>query len=89
MGRTSAAGEPAGRDARWSEALAVGSLAFVEQIKSELGISAMHRGVEQSAGTSVLREPSEAYGNQFAGENDALKPENTILWDQNAAIAET
>jgi putative transposase len=32
------------RDARWSEAVAVGSLAFVEKVKSELGFKA-HRQV--------------------------------------------
>jgi hypothetical protein len=30
-------------DARWSEAVAVSSLAFVEKVKSELGIKALHR----------------------------------------------
>jgi hypothetical protein len=33
------------RDARWSEAVAVGSLAFVEKVKSELGFKAAHRQV--------------------------------------------
>jgi hypothetical protein len=33
--------ELAVRDARWSEAIAVGSLAFVEKVKSELGVKAM------------------------------------------------
>ena len=47
--------ELAVRDARWSEALAVGSLAFIEKVKSELGIKAMHRTVEQTGATSVLR----------------------------------
>jgi hypothetical protein len=38
---------------------------------------------------SVLREPKKAYGGQFAGENDALKPGNKILWGENTVIAET
>ena len=38
------------RDARWSEAVAVGSLAFVEKVKSELGIIALHRDLEQVDG---------------------------------------
>ena len=75
------------RDARWSEALAVGSLAFVEKLKSELGIKAMHRRVEQAGATAVLRERSEAYGGESGGENDALTPENTILWDKNGETA--
>jgi hypothetical protein len=32
---------------RWSEAIAVGSLAFAEKIKGELGSKAMHREVEK------------------------------------------
>jgi REP-associated tyrosine transposase len=31
------------RDDRWSEEIAVGSLACVEQVKSELGVKALHR----------------------------------------------
>ena len=38
------------RDARWSEAVAVGSLAFVEKVKSQLGIKALHRELEQIDG---------------------------------------
>ena len=37
----------ASRDDRWSEAIAVGSLAFVEKVKGELGIKALHRDLEQ------------------------------------------
>ena len=33
------------RDARWSEAVEVGSLAFVEKVKSELEFKAAHRQV--------------------------------------------
>jgi len=53
------------RDARWSEAVAVGSLAFVEKIKSELGVKALHRDVEQLDGIYALREPGEAYRTNF------------------------
>jgi hypothetical protein len=31
------------RDDRWSEAIAVGSLPFVERVKNDLGVKAMHR----------------------------------------------
>ena len=37
--------ELAVRDARWSEAVAVGSLAFVGKVKIELGFKAAHREV--------------------------------------------
>ena len=41
--RWKAAGAP--REDRWSEALAVGSLAFVERVKNDLGVKAAHREV--------------------------------------------
>ena len=33
------------RDTRWSQAVAVGSLAFVEKVNSQLGFKAAHREV--------------------------------------------
>jgi putative transposase len=47
------------RDDRWSEAIAVGSLAFVETVKNDLGIRATHREVLPADGTYALREASE------------------------------
>jgi hypothetical protein len=38
------------RENRWSEAIAFGSLAFVEKVKSEVGSKAMHRENEHSDG---------------------------------------
>ena len=73
----------------WSEAIAVGSLAFVDKVRSELGAKAMHREVVQLDGTYTLREESESYGRHFASENDALMTDNTILWEKNAESAET
>ena len=81
--------ETAVRDDRWSQAIAVGSLSFVDKVKNELGVKAMYREVAQGGGMYTLREPSEAYGGNFASENDALRPENTILWEENADSAET
>jgi putative transposase len=60
------------RDDRWSEAIAVGSLAFVETVQSDLGIKAMHREVLERDGTYALREPAEAYTRNLTGENEAL-----------------
>ena len=67
------------RDARWSEAVAVGSLAFVEKIKGQLGVKALHREVEQLDGSYALREPGEAYSGHFHIENEALNVETTLL----------
>jgi hypothetical protein len=41
--------------------IAVGGLAFVENVKSELGSKAMHRENEHSDGANTLREQSEVY----------------------------
>ena len=40
------------RDDRWSEAIAVGSLAFVETVKNDLGVKARHRDVIEADGTA-------------------------------------
>jgi hypothetical protein len=65
------------RDDRWSEAIAVGSLPFVERVKNDLGIKAMHREVLETNGTYALHEPSEAYARNLTGENEALSSENS------------
>ena len=65
------------REDRWSEAIAVGSLSFVDNVKSDLGFKAAHREVIEERGTYALRERSEAYGRIFAAENEALSLENT------------
>jgi putative transposase len=80
-------GDLAVRDARWSEAVAVGSLAFVEKIKGELGVKALHREVEQLDGTYALREPGEAYWTNFDTENESLRLENTLLWERINEVA--
>jgi hypothetical protein len=77
------------RESRWSEALAVGSLSFVEKVKNELGFKAAHREAIEVDGTYALREQREAYGANFAGETEALSSENTRLWDQSSELAVT
>ncbi len=64
-------------------------LQFVDKIKSELGVKAMHRKLARVSGTDTLREPSEAYGGHLSGANDALKPDKTIRWEDNADSAQT
>jgi putative transposase len=66
------------RDARWSEAVAVGSEAFVERLKRELGMKAQHRDIDEADGAYALGEPGSAYTNDFGTESDALRPKNTI-----------
>ena len=79
----------ASRDDRWSEAIAVGSLTFVETVKNELGFKASHRDVIELNGSYALRERAEAYGRKFTGESEALMFQNTFLWDEIVDQAKT
>src|SRR5262245_43283270 len=67
-----------------SEAVAVGSLAFVEKFKSELGIKALHRELEQVDGKYALRESGEAYRDQFDSQNEALRPRKHRFMGENS-----
>jgi REP element-mobilizing transposase RayT len=64
-------GAPA-RDERWSESVAVGSRAFVERVRRELGSLSAGRDIEELEGTSVLREERGPYACTFTPENEAL-----------------
>jgi hypothetical protein len=61
------------RDDRRSEAIAVGSLAFVESVKSDVSGRAAHRAVEEKDGACALRERREAYNGDFGGESEPLR----------------
>ena len=67
------------RDARWSEALAVGSQAFVEKVKRELAMKAQHRNFDEADGSYALREPASAYTGSFGAKNSVLRAENAIF----------
>jgi putative transposase len=71
------------RESRCSETIAVGSLSFVNTVKSELGFKAAHREVIAQGETYVLREQSEAYRPNFVGENEILSSENARFWNEN------
>ena len=43
----------------------------------------------EADGTYTLREPAEAYANDFTDENEALSAENTILWKESVSDAST
>jgi hypothetical protein len=77
------------RDDRWSEAIAVGSLTFVNAAKTELGFKAAHRGVIEQGETYELREESETYRPNFGGENEVLSSENAWFWNENPEATAT
>ena len=77
------------RDDHWAESIAVGSLAFVDKVKSELGFRAVHRDVIETDGTYALREAAEAYRPRFAAESEALSADNTFFWNEIVDEART
>ena len=62
---------------------------FIEKVKSEPGIKALYRELEQVDGTYALRESGEAYREQFDSNNEALRPENTLSWERTTELAGT
>jgi REP element-mobilizing transposase RayT len=77
------------RDECWSEAIAVGSLSFVESVKNQLGAKAAHRDVRETDGSYRLREPAETYTATFSGQLEFLRPQNTFLWGETVDEAKT
>jgi hypothetical protein len=69
------------RESRGTESIAVGSKAFVEKTKAELGIKAIGREIMGADGAYELRERGVSYNALFAGENSGLRPRNTHFWD--------
>lgn len=76
------------RDESWSAAIAVGSERFVNQVRCELGVKALHRAVSESDGSHVLRESASAYTSDFGAEMTSLRPDNTVLWGLNTQSSE-
>jgi putative transposase len=69
-----------GRDGRWSEALAVGSQAYLDKIKAALGERAFHRQIAGADGIHTLREPAVSYTLRFEGKNRSPRANNTHFW---------
>lgn len=74
-------GGSSGREARWSESIAVGHEAFVERTKEELGTRAKGREVREMEGQFELREPGALYKGHFGPENNDIGAENTYFWN--------
>jgi hypothetical protein len=60
-----------------------------EKVKRELRTKAVHREVTEVTGTYTLREQSEACAAYFDGDAEPLRPENTVLWEENPETTQT
>jgi putative transposase len=67
------------RQTAWSSALAVGSSAFVEKVRAQLGMRACHRQVEDDGEAAVLRETAPPYTVDSEDEMAALSVELLVL----------
>lgn len=69
------------RESRWSEAIAVGSRAFVEEVKRELALKARYREIgKDEEGSCELREPRIPYTGVFEAEKRVLRGKNGVYW---------
>ncbi len=66
------------RDGRWTESLAVGSKAFVEQFQSQIGSHAVHRKLLQDGSGCRICEAVPSYNDNFGVEMGVLSTENAV-----------
>jgi len=71
------------REPEWTDAIAVGSEAFVDKIRDKLQARPMGRKVREVGGHYELREQGAAYNAHFAPEKVLLNTENTYYLDLN------
>ena len=69
--------ENKGRQAKWTQRIAVGSEPFIEKVKEALGFRARGRKIRRAGDCFELRETLKSYG-----ATNALASGNTFLWDQ-------
>jgi len=72
------------RQPAWSEAVAIGSVGFVERMKQEMGYKAVGRKPMQTDDACMLREPDSSYIHYFDVEKAGLGAENSVYLDINA-----
>ena len=71
------------RQEGWSEAVAIGSEGFVDQIKRDMGVEAVGRSVKTGSGIHMLRKPDAAYSLDFDTKTGTLSAENRVSIDVN------
>ncbi|MHB8406047.1 MAG: transposase [Gammaproteobacteria bacterium] len=75
--------EPAKRDERWSQSLAIGSYEFISQFQADLGATAIHRDIEEHGNSHALREDTGSYTRGLDGESSRLRAENVAFLDDS------
>ena len=80
MVETELKNEPSQRNPMWSEAVAMGSEYYIQEVEKRLGGRAVGRSVVSSNnGTIVLKEPNSPYSILFAYQKGLLRQDNTFF----------
>jgi putative transposase len=69
------------RQDEWTSSIAVGSKAFVEDVKARLRFRAKGRDVVEAGERYQLRENLSSYKALFGVENEDIALKNTYFWD--------
>jgi putative transposase len=69
------------REEKWTKSIAVGSEAFIEQVKSALGALAKGKNSMEAGEVYQIREPSAPYGAHFGVKNEDIGLQNTYYWN--------
>ncbi len=69
------------REQQWTASIAVRSKIVVDNIKHWLGMRAKGRKISEAEDAYQLREPLASYSTDFASQNDALRFDNSHLWN--------
>ncbi len=69
------------RESKWTESVAIGSKAFVEETKEHLNIRCKGRNVIAHDDNFTLQEPHAHYNCSFNNTGNNLKSNNTYTWN--------
>ena len=70
-----------GRDAKWTESIAVGNEAFVKDVQRRLGARVKGRAVAQDNDAFKLSEEQASYSDLLSAQKGVLRLENRYFWD--------
>jgi len=77
------------RDSKWTESIAVGSEAFIQNVKLLMGGMALGRKVLETGESFQLKEGQNPYIAHFGAKKNDIDVQNTYFWNQNCEITTT
>jgi len=71
------------RDGKWTESIAVGSEAYIQNVKELMGGMALGRKVLETGKSFQLKEVQYPYITLFGAKKSEIDAQNTYFWNQN------